>query len=235
MIYVISSGPDFIKVGHTDHSAEARAYELQCGNPVTLEVLFTCNGNVTFERMLHRMLKEYHVRGEWFRSSQEVLSSIRRASKFYNGLPKDSSYLVSTLYRTGSVPLKVICSRCGKIEHESMCCFVTMDNLYEEQSLTKVCLNCLIKECDNPENIPEAKKIMGQLKEYYPASSSSSQSKIKAKINERICQTCFGSTDRYRRICENCSCSHIGSKRRCRNPAGTDGLCNYHRSAMCPV
>lgn len=57
---------DLVKIGITEN-VQRRFAQLQTGNPHELEVCATIQ-NVTqsIERIYHRTLKQFHVRGEWF-------------------------------------------------------------------------------------------------------------------------------------------------------------------------
>ena len=77
MIYFITDGSDAIKIGSTD-DVLARLKQLQCGNPRELKILFTCNGGVTEEHILHELFKEYRIKVntsasiEWFKCVEKL-------------------------------------------------------------------------------------------------------------------------------------------------------------------
>lgn len=76
MIYLIRCKEN-VKVGYTSlDSVESRVSSMQTGNPFKLEVVGTYDGTVSEERSLHELLSKYHVRGEWFRMCDEVMSIV---------------------------------------------------------------------------------------------------------------------------------------------------------------
>lgn len=67
-IYVILAAElSRVKVG-ISNQPKHRLYELQCGCPCTLEIIRVepIEGTAREERKLHAVLREFHVRGEWF-------------------------------------------------------------------------------------------------------------------------------------------------------------------------
>ena len=64
MVYIIRAGR-FIKVGTSEQPVQ-RLYELQSANPERIELLFTLPGGRKEEAQIHKQLRTYHVRGEWF-------------------------------------------------------------------------------------------------------------------------------------------------------------------------
>lgn len=66
----------FIKVGRTTNF-DNRLAKLQTGSPHELEVLLVVPGGSGLEADIHRDLKEYRHRGEWFRETPEVWEYIR--------------------------------------------------------------------------------------------------------------------------------------------------------------
>lgn len=66
MLYIIrAKGLDLVKVGHSC-DPQRRISVLQTTSPVNLEFLVLIPGGVKLERYLHRCLRKYWVRGEWF-------------------------------------------------------------------------------------------------------------------------------------------------------------------------
>lgn len=63
-VYVVQSGTA-IKVGKATNVYE-RVATLQCGNPVTLELLHALPGDYELESRLHRDLRPHRIRNEWF-------------------------------------------------------------------------------------------------------------------------------------------------------------------------
>ena len=66
-VYFITDG-NAVKIGYSKHfDAKARISQLQTANPRTLTVLgVISHGTREYERQLHRRLKRYKMRGEWF-------------------------------------------------------------------------------------------------------------------------------------------------------------------------
>ena len=80
VIYFIQMNNDdrLIKIGFTKHIHQ-RWYGLKTtDNPYTLTILGQCVGNIAGERMIHRLLKSSHFRGEWFHPTDRTLDLIRR-------------------------------------------------------------------------------------------------------------------------------------------------------------
>jgi hypothetical protein len=64
MIYFISNGT-YTKIGKADDPYK-RIKELQTGCPETLEIKLIIEGDEEKERVLHKALNKYRIRGEWF-------------------------------------------------------------------------------------------------------------------------------------------------------------------------
>ncbi|MDX2295864.1 MULTISPECIES: GIY-YIG nuclease family protein [Streptomyces] len=60
-----AEGLDAVKIGTTTDIGK-RLGSLQTGLPLTLSVLWTCEGNRDLERALHEEFRAYRQRGEWF-------------------------------------------------------------------------------------------------------------------------------------------------------------------------
>lgn len=69
------AGP--IKVG-TTRNLELRLQALDCG-PEPLSVIGTISGGRVLEKSIHRALRPYRTRLEWFRPDQEVLAFVEKA------------------------------------------------------------------------------------------------------------------------------------------------------------
>lgn len=65
MIYFIKAG-QYTKIGYTNGELSTRIASIQTGCPFKLELLFTIDGDVDKERMLHRQFSLYRGVGEWF-------------------------------------------------------------------------------------------------------------------------------------------------------------------------
>lgn len=74
MIYVLDNGIHF-KIGYTTN-LDKRIKQLQTGSSTELKVICVKHGDVALEQQLHSTLSKYHVRGEWFEKSPEVMNVI---------------------------------------------------------------------------------------------------------------------------------------------------------------
>lgn len=73
MLYVIGSDEfDPVKIGVTSN-VHSRVTQLQAGNPFLLKVLFQVDHDRDYllESYVHKALKEYSIRGEWFLISSD--------------------------------------------------------------------------------------------------------------------------------------------------------------------
>ncbi|MGW0497431.1 GIY-YIG nuclease family protein [Streptomyces sp. NPDC003007] len=65
-VYLIGAeGLDLVKIGTTADVAK-RVRAMQTGLPLTLSVLWTCEGGRELEKALHLEFQKYNRRGEWF-------------------------------------------------------------------------------------------------------------------------------------------------------------------------
>ncbi len=82
MIYFIQSdGP--IKIGYTSKRVESRLSSIQIGIYHTLVILGTMSGNQKKEKEIHRHFEQFHIRGEWFKNSDELLAFIKTNASPY--------------------------------------------------------------------------------------------------------------------------------------------------------
>ncbi|CAK7279212.1 GIY-YIG nuclease family protein [Streptomyces misionensis] len=66
VVYVVGAeGLDAVKIGTTTDVGK-RLSSLQTGLPLSLSVLWTCEGGRNLERALHEEFRAYRQRGEWF-------------------------------------------------------------------------------------------------------------------------------------------------------------------------
>jgi hypothetical protein len=87
MIYFISNGT-YTKIGKADNP-EKRIKELQTGCPETLEIKLVIDGDEEKEKMLHKALNKYRIRGEWFKIDFEYNENIiKEIIYFHNKLNK---------------------------------------------------------------------------------------------------------------------------------------------------
>ena len=64
-----------IKIG-LSHDVAGRIYDMQVGCPVQLTLLASFEGLARHERLLHKKFYKHNIRGEWFKSSNEILKII---------------------------------------------------------------------------------------------------------------------------------------------------------------
>lgn len=76
MIYFIKS-ESYVKVGYTSN-IKNRYKKYVTENPNKVELLGSINGGFTIEKEIHKKLKEYHHRGEWFVYNNTVSALINR-------------------------------------------------------------------------------------------------------------------------------------------------------------
>lgn len=73
-VYFISDG-DTIKIGWSG-APLSRLNELQGANSKPLNLLGSIRGSIEDEQAIHRMFRDLHIRGEWFRSARHLLAFI---------------------------------------------------------------------------------------------------------------------------------------------------------------
>lgn len=66
MIYFIKrlDSDGDIKIGYTER-IDKRFSQLQVGNSKKLQLLFVMEGDINTEKHLHKIFKQYHIRGDW--------------------------------------------------------------------------------------------------------------------------------------------------------------------------
>ncbi|WP_432029851.1 GIY-YIG nuclease family protein [Streptomyces sp. 1222.5] len=66
VVYLVGAeGLDLVKIGTTT-DVDRRVRAMQTGLPLTLSVLWTCQGGRPLEKALHQEFQEHNRRGEWF-------------------------------------------------------------------------------------------------------------------------------------------------------------------------
>jgi hypothetical protein len=90
VIYGVVDG-DVIKVGYTENAIQQRLAELQTNNPRPLKLLFLFPGARPIEKLAHRALKRrgLHIKGEWFRMTDEVPEVVWRCRGTFAAYEKD--------------------------------------------------------------------------------------------------------------------------------------------------
>lgn len=83
-VYFVRAGND-IKIGFSV-TPKKRVHALQIGCPINVELLAIIPGTIDIERELHRRFFGLHVRGEWFRADNDLLSYIQSVRE--EGIPK---------------------------------------------------------------------------------------------------------------------------------------------------
>ena len=93
MVYFITQGNEYVKIGYTNGVPNRRLGELQVGNPHELSIKLLLFGDDRMERAMHEQFKQYHCRGEWYYLSHELVeyidSNIKsdlRLSNYFNML-----------------------------------------------------------------------------------------------------------------------------------------------------
>lgn len=81
IIYFISGEGEGhpIKIGFCLTNLEKRRKSLQTGNHVDLITIAHCAGTIRMERVIHKHLKEYCIRNEWFQRSPAVMEAVEAA------------------------------------------------------------------------------------------------------------------------------------------------------------
>ena len=77
-VYFIKEGDDDIfKIGYTCNLIE-RLETLQVGNSRNLSVYKTiiCNSASFYEKFIHHKIQKYHIKGEWYRISKDLIDSL---------------------------------------------------------------------------------------------------------------------------------------------------------------
>jgi len=78
-IYILNQeGTSLYKIGFTqDDTMNSRLSNIQVGNPNNIVVVGTFyTFDKSIEKEIHDYLKEYHVRGEWYRISESLVKDI---------------------------------------------------------------------------------------------------------------------------------------------------------------
>lgn len=106
MIYFIGNKQEnIVKIGYTQNSIQQRFNTIQANSPYKMEVFGIVEGMKNIEKYIHNKFNFLHIRGEWFRISQELLQWIDKPilpyieEKFISTriLPKDNT-IIEQLY-----------------------------------------------------------------------------------------------------------------------------------------
>lgn len=96
MIYAIHiRSLNYLKIGITNN-LQRRLCALRTGSPVELRVIGNWPGDPADEKMLHRGLSQWQVKGEWFQYSDEVRRIVEHCqSNQKTEFPKDLIHLLN--------------------------------------------------------------------------------------------------------------------------------------------
>lgn len=90
MVYFVGNREhNLVKIG-TSKNVKKRIECIQIGFPYTLETFITLEGGEQVEKTLHFKFKEYHLRGEWFKLSKEILDFIETPEIIKHSAFKDA-------------------------------------------------------------------------------------------------------------------------------------------------
>lgn len=79
MIYFIGNKQqDIVKIGYTQNSIQQRICTIQANSPYKMEVFGIVEGMKNIEQFIHDKFKHLHIRGEWYRISEEMLLWIEK-------------------------------------------------------------------------------------------------------------------------------------------------------------
>lgn len=78
VVYFVSNGPKFIKIGTTENLA-LRINALRTASPFNIEIVATLGGGIELERKLHARFARLRHRGEWFRRVGDLAKLLERA------------------------------------------------------------------------------------------------------------------------------------------------------------
>lgn len=112
MVYLIADrGNELCKIGFTNTEVEKRMSSLKTGNPFELEVLAVIEGERELEKELHTKFKDYKVKGEWFKLTDEIINYFNVEFMTYNfiygeGLNKKS--WVCLLSKASEIKLMIL-------------------------------------------------------------------------------------------------------------------------------
>lgn len=73
MVYLISHGLEYVKIGFTDNIKQ-RISHLQGFTPVKLNLLRLVKGSYDDEQNIHAKFKQHHRNGEWYYVHQDILN-----------------------------------------------------------------------------------------------------------------------------------------------------------------
>lgn len=72
MIYFITDGTGYVKIGYTGDAIQKRLASIQAHNPRQLELLCTFPGDTNLEYQIHRCLRKHWLHSEWFEKCEAI-------------------------------------------------------------------------------------------------------------------------------------------------------------------
>lgn len=85
VVYFITTDQDAsypVKIGRsTNFLASSRLRQLQVGSPYRLEFFAAIRGGRADELALHALFANYHLRGEWFARSPELMAMVEKVRR----------------------------------------------------------------------------------------------------------------------------------------------------------
>ena len=87
--FIEATSSGHIKIGYSDDPINRLRY-LQTSHAEKLQLACVINGDRYHEKFLHRICKSAHIRGEWFRPTEQVLKAMKGEYE-YEAFPSDIS------------------------------------------------------------------------------------------------------------------------------------------------
>ena len=169
MVYVISDGSGFVKIGYTEGSLELRLKTLQCGNPRSLKLIYTIPGSVELEHGLHCRYRQYRIKTdildtcEWFDEKclndlvQLSADDFRRIERANGGIELSGDY-EKWPKETGEKLPDCECKELKKLKNKIKRIERTMQKK-DKDSCSEI--DCLRKKLQAAEN--ENRRLLGNL------------------------------------------------------------------------
>jgi len=77
VIYFLQVETGEVKIGIArEHKLKRRIADLQIGNHQELKLLRTVKGSIYAEFWLHRKFRKLHIRGEWFKYTEDMMKIV---------------------------------------------------------------------------------------------------------------------------------------------------------------
>lgn len=105
MIYLIEcSKTNSCKIGYASNP-ENRLAQLQTGNPFALDLISTIEGDIPKEKEIHKLFKEFRLKGEWFIYNQKIKEyfNVEDEYKIYKSM-------ITILKKSSDVKIKLFAS-----------------------------------------------------------------------------------------------------------------------------